>query len=71
MVVAVSYVLVAALEPQGTDAKRIFQPFQRLNDRAAQDGSGLGLSIVVSIAAIHGGTAGADPRPGGGLSSPS
>jgi signal transduction histidine kinase len=50
------------------DAERIFQPFQRLNDRAFQDGSGLGLTIVASIAAIHGGIAAADPRPGGGLS---
>jgi signal transduction histidine kinase len=50
------------------DAGSIFQPFQRLNDRASQDGCGLGLTIVASIAAIHGGTAVADPRPGGGLS---
>ena len=49
------------------DAERIFQPFQRLNDRAAHDGSGLGLTIVASIAAIHGGTATAHPRRDGGL----
>jgi signal transduction histidine kinase len=50
------------------DADRIFQPFQRLNDRTSHDGSGLGLTIVASIAAIHGGTATARPRDNGGLS---
>ena len=49
------------------DATRIFQPFQRLDDRTSHDGSGLGLTIVASIAAIHGGTAVAHPRQGGGL----
>jgi signal transduction histidine kinase len=50
------------------DAGRIFQPFQRLSDRTSQDGFGLGLAIVASIAAIHGGTATACPRDDGGLS---
>jgi signal transduction histidine kinase len=50
-----------------TDADRIFQPFQRLNERTSHDGFGLGLTIVASIAAIHGGTATAYPREGGGL----
>jgi signal transduction histidine kinase len=50
------------------DTGRIFQPFQRLNDRTSHDGSGLGLAIVASIAAIHGGTATARPRDDGGLS---
>jgi signal transduction histidine kinase len=50
------------------DVGRIFQPFQRLNDRTSHDGFGLGLAIVASIAAIHGGTATARPRDGGGLS---
>jgi signal transduction histidine kinase len=50
------------------DAGRIFQPFERLSDRTSQDGFGLGLAIVASIAAIHGGTAVACPRDGGGLS---
>ena len=49
------------------DAERIFQPFQRLGDRTAHDGFGLGLAIVASIAAIHGGTATAQPRSDGGL----
>jgi signal transduction histidine kinase len=50
------------------DTDRIFQPFQRLSDRTSQDGFGLGLAIVASVAAIHGGTATAVPRDGGGLS---
>lgn len=50
------------------DAGRLFQPFQRLNDRASHDGFGLGLAIVASIAAVHGGTASAHPRKDGGLS---
>jgi signal transduction histidine kinase len=50
------------------DADRIFQPFQRLNDRAFHEGSGLGLTIVASIAAVHGGIAVAHPRDDGGLS---
>ncbi len=50
------------------DAGRIFQPFERLSDRTSQDGFGLGLAIVASIAAIHGGTATARPRNDGGLS---
>jgi signal transduction histidine kinase len=50
------------------DAHRIFQPFQRLSDRTSHDGFGLGLAIVASIAAIHGGTVAARPRDGGGLS---
>jgi signal transduction histidine kinase len=50
------------------EAERIFQPFQRLNDRTAHDGVGLGLAIVASIAAIHGGSVTACPRHDGGLS---
>ena len=50
------------------DADRIFQPFQRLSERTSHDGFGLGLAIVASIAAIHGGTATARPRDDGGLS---
>jgi signal transduction histidine kinase len=50
------------------DIERIFQPFERLSDRTSHDGFGLGLAIVASIAAIHGGTAVACPRDGGGLS---
>jgi signal transduction histidine kinase len=50
------------------DADRIFQPFQRLSDRTSHDGFGLGLAIVASITAIHGGTVTARPRNDGGLS---
>jgi signal transduction histidine kinase len=50
------------------DVGRIFQPFQRLSDRTSHDGSGLGLTIVASIAAIHGGSVTARPRNDGGLS---
>jgi signal transduction histidine kinase len=49
-------------------ADRIFQPFERLNDRTSDQGFGLGLTIVASIAAVHSGTATAYPREGGGLS---
>jgi signal transduction histidine kinase len=50
------------------EAGRLFRPFQRLHDRTSPDGFGLGLAIVASIAAIHGGTVTARPRDGGGLS---
>jgi len=50
------------------DLGRIFRPFERLSDRTSHDGFGLGLAIVASIAAIHGGGAGALPREDGGLS---
>ena len=50
------------------DADRILQPFQRLSDRTSRDGFGLGLAIVASITAIHGGTVTARPRNDGGLS---
>jgi signal transduction histidine kinase len=50
------------------DVGRIFWPFERLSDRTSHDGFGLGLAIVASIAAIHGGIAVACPRDGGGLS---
>jgi len=50
------------------DVGRIFQPFERLSDRTSRDGFGLGLAIVASIAAIHGGTAIALPRDDGALS---
>jgi signal transduction histidine kinase len=52
-------------DPAG--AARIFQPFERLNDRTSHEGFGLGLAIVASIAAVHGGRAAASPRDDGGL----
>jgi signal transduction histidine kinase len=53
---------------EAADTDRILQPFQRLSDRTSHEGFGLGLAIVTSIAAIHGGTVIARPRDGGGLS---
>ncbi|MEV6304074.1 HAMP domain-containing sensor histidine kinase [Actinoplanes sp. NPDC051861] len=47
---------------------RLFEPFRRLQDRTGDGGFGLGLAIVASIAAAHGGQASAGVRPGGGLS---
>jgi signal transduction histidine kinase len=44
----------------------LFEPFRRLVPRVGR-GAGLGLSIVRSVAAAHGGTASARPRDGGGL----
>ncbi|HTK23267.1 MAG TPA: HAMP domain-containing sensor histidine kinase [Gaiella sp.] len=49
------------------DAERIFEPFQRLDNRASHEGFGLGLTIVASIASVHGGSASAHPRADGGL----
>jgi signal transduction histidine kinase len=51
------------------DIDRLFQPFQRLRtDRANHPGGhGLGLSIVQSIAAVHGAALSARSRPDGGL----
>jgi signal transduction histidine kinase len=65
-----SHLTVANTGPpiRSADVDRIFQPFQRLNERASQEGFGLGLTIVASIAAVHGGIATARPRNDGGLS---
>jgi signal transduction histidine kinase len=48
---------------------RLFEPFQRLGGRSTGHikGNGLGLSIVRAIAATHGATISARPRPSGGL----
>jgi signal transduction histidine kinase len=47
----------------------LFEPFRRLPADRTGDAkhSGLGLSIVQSVAQAHGGTAHAEPRPAGGL----
>jgi signal transduction histidine kinase len=50
------------------DAERLFEPFQRVDHRASHEGFGLGLTIVASIAGVHGGSAIARPRDDGGLS---
>jgi signal transduction histidine kinase len=46
---------------------RLFLPFTRLDDRIRHDGFGLGLTLVSSIAAAHGGTVDAIAVPSGGL----
>jgi signal transduction histidine kinase len=48
-----------------TERERIFTPFYRAT-RVAEDGSGLGLSLVRQIARRHGGDARYLPREGGG-----
>lgn len=46
----------------------LFEPFRRLTDRVGSvQGSGLGLSIVQSVAVAHRGEAQVHPRPDGGL----
>jgi signal transduction histidine kinase len=45
----------------------LVEPFQRLARHAPGSGSGLGLSIVRSVAEVHGGSLRIDARPGGGL----
>jgi signal transduction histidine kinase len=47
--------------------ERLFLPFTRLDDRTRHDGFGLGLALVSSIAAVHGGTVHAAAVPTGGL----
>ena len=51
------------------EVSALFEPFRRLTaDRTDHGGgAGLGLSIVRSITAAHGGTVQARPRRGGGL----
>jgi signal transduction histidine kinase len=47
--------------------ERLFLPFTRLDDRIRRDGFGLGLALVSSIAAVHGGSVDATAVPRGGL----
>jgi signal transduction histidine kinase len=47
--------------------EHLFLPFTRLDDRIRHDGFGLGLTLVSSIAAVHGGTVAAAAGPAGGL----
>ncbi|MEI5100548.1 HAMP domain-containing sensor histidine kinase [Streptomyces sp. PmtG] len=48
------------------DLNRVFDRFYRAPDARSLPGSGLGLAIVRDVAAAHGGTVFAAPRPGGG-----
>jgi signal transduction histidine kinase len=47
--------------------ERLFLPFTRLDDLTRHDGFGLGLALVSSITAIHGGSVDATAVPAGGL----
>ncbi len=50
------------------DQARIFEPFERADDRLsrATEGSGIGLSLVQHVARAHGGRAFVKSEPGGG-----
>lgn len=52
--------------PKGT-AAAVFAPFQRLGDRDATSGVGLGLSVAKGFTEAMGGTIRAEDTPGGGL----
>ncbi|MGZ8582654.1 MAG: DUF4118 domain-containing protein [Actinomycetota bacterium] len=49
------------------DHDRVFEPFQRLGDRAGVDGVGLGLAVARGFVEAMGGTLSPDETPGGGL----
>ncbi|MFZ1995341.1 MAG: ATP-binding protein [Solirubrobacteraceae bacterium] len=53
------------IPPEQVD--RLFMPFTRLDDRTRQDGFGLGLALVSSIATVHDGTVEATAVSTGGL----
>jgi signal transduction histidine kinase len=46
---------------------RLLEPFQRIDRGARSDGAGLGLSIVRSVAQVHGGAISLAACPDGGL----
>jgi two-component system sensor histidine kinase KdpD len=52
--------------PKGT-SESVFAPFQRLGDRDATPGVGLGLSVAKGFTEAMGGTIRAEDTPGGGL----
>jgi two-component system sensor histidine kinase KdpD len=49
------------------DRERIFEPFQRLGDRASGTGVGLGLAVARGFTAAMGGELVLEDTPGGGL----
>ena len=49
------------------DRERIFEPFQRLGDRAGGGGVGLGLAVARGFTAAMGGELALEDTPGGGL----
>jgi len=49
------------------DRERIFEPFQRLGDRASGTGVGLGLAVARGFTAAMGGELALEDTPGGGL----
>jgi signal transduction histidine kinase len=62
-------VVASSGSPVDTEsAAELFEPFrQGGRSRTERRGAGLGLSIVQAIAVAHGGSASAEPTPGGGL----
>jgi PAS domain S-box-containing protein len=48
--------------------RRIFEPFVRVNSGGCVPGIGIGLALVAQFAALQGGRAWVDDRPGGGAS---
>ncbi len=50
-----------------SERERVFLPFQRLGDRSAQAGVGLGLAVARSFTTVMGGRIDLDDTPGGGL----
>jgi two-component system, OmpR family, sensor histidine kinase KdpD len=49
------------------DRDRVFEPFQRLGDRSAADGVGLGLAVAKGFVEAMGGELEIEDTPGGGL----
>ncbi len=50
------------------DRRRVFEPFERADDRLSEatEGSGIGLALVQHVARSHGGRAWVEAAPGGG-----